>query len=195
LIAFISLVVSIVFGCIGAAGTFLAIKASAKANELQDQILRVEQRRDVLEVRTGEVLLISVLGRYFIVLQNRYELTGKAKTDELSFHQYLSGLIAINRFLGNLSENPFYIKLLEKYPYHMNMIGVQLPRVIVQMKVTNKIVVNPQLHSLISEFYDNVKSEIEGQDVLGDKFYQEIDKAKEFFRQEFQEEIAKSMQT
>ncbi len=59
IISGLALVISIIFG-------ILAYKTSQKANRLQTEVLQLTLKATNFEIAKGEILIMSLLGRYFI---------------------------------------------------------------------------------------------------------------------------------
>jgi hypothetical protein len=137
LVSGLALVVSIIFGVI-------SWKTSKKANNLQEEVLNLTTQAKEFDIRKGEILLMSLLGRYFALQINCWEPNGKMRIDKVNTKQYIHELKQLSQDVNDLVKNPFYIEVLEKYP-DINLLWISLRRFIIQKEEDRKMSVDPQL--------------------------------------------------
>ncbi len=97
-----------------------------------------EERLDRFENQKGEVILTSIIIRYFITFLNAWtknaKVKSKVKTDIVSVQQFINEVDSISTDLNNLINNPFYIKLIERFP-EIIIYNTRLKRTIVEQKI------------------------------------------------------------
>jgi len=178
LISGVALVISIAFGII-------SWKTSYKANNLQTEVLNITKQSKEFEIRKGEILLISLLGRYFVIQLNCWEQDGKMKTDKISVEKYIHELKQLCEDVDGLVPNPFYIEVLEKYP-EINLLWISLRGSIIDREQDQGMAVNPQTFNQFYDLYFKIKKKINNTDMLKNQFYQSTDDAAEFLKREIQ---------
>ena len=171
-----ALIISIVFGII-------ASIASHKTNNLQNEVLSLRKQANEFEIKKGEILLMSLIGSYFVIQINCWEPTGKMRTDKISMQQYIDGLKQLNKDVNNLIVNPFYIDILEKYP-EINLLWISLRRAIIEREQEEKMAVNPQTFNLFYDLYFKIKNEVDDKNMLKKQFYIAADESAEFLKKE-----------
>ena len=154
---------------------------SAKQNSLQEQFLVLEKEANKFELKKGEILLMGLLGRYFTIQLNCWEVNGKIRTDEISIEQYIYELKQLNQDVNALVTNPFYIEALEKHP-EINLLWIYLRRFIIQSEHDHKMSVNPQLFDKFYDLYFKIKKEISDKDMFKNQFYISTDDAAKFLK-------------
>ena len=93
-----------------------------------------EERLDKFEKQKGEVVLTSIIMRYFITFTNAWTENAQVKTDIVSVQQFINEVDSISNDLNDLINNPFYIKLIETFPEIINY-NTYLKRTIVEQKI------------------------------------------------------------
>lgn len=171
-----ALVVSVTVGVI-------SWMASNKANNLQHEVLSLAKEANEFEVRRGEILLMSLLGRYFVIQFNCWEPGGKIRTDPVSVEQYIQGLRQLGDEVDALTTNPFYVGILEKYP-EMNLLWITLRGFVVEIEQSRKAAVSTLVFDKFYDLYEKVKKEVAGQDMLNSTFYVRVDEAAKFLKEE-----------
>ncbi len=130
-----------------------------KQNRLSEKQIKIEGKLNRFENQKGEVLLASILYRYFVNFINNLDISNpkvsSAKTDLTSTSQYTAEMDSILSDLNTLMNNPFLIKIIEKYP-ELNKTIVQLRRDSIEVKIksennTKDIGIN---QSTFLSFYD-----------------------------------------
>lgn len=172
----LALVISIIFGII-------SWKTSNTANNLQEKVLNLTTQAKEFEIRKGEILLMSLLGRYFIIQINCWEPDGKMRTAKIDVDQYIHELKQLSEDVNDLVTNPFYIEVLEKYP-EINLLWISLRRVIIEREQDQKMAVNPQVFDKFYDLYFKIKNEISDRDMLKNQFYVSTDEAANFLKRE-----------
>lgn len=81
-IAFVALVVSIIVGI----SQYISNK---KANEASDLANKIQLQQNEFDIKKGEILLLGLTGRYFILVINNWEENGKMRKDKLSIKNIL----------------------------------------------------------------------------------------------------------
>ncbi len=171
-----ALLISVIFGI----KTWMT---SNQANKLQEKVLILTQQAKEFEIRKGEILLMSLLGRYFVIQINCWEPNGKMRTDKINTEQYINELKQLSQDVNDLVTNPFYIEVLEKYP-EINLLWISLRRFIIQKEQDRKMSVDPQLFDKFHDLYFKIKNEISDRDIFKNQFYISADKAANFLKNE-----------
>lgn len=171
-----ALIVSIVFGVI-------TILTTQKANRLQSEVLSLSKKANEFEIKKGEVLTMSLLGRYFVLQLNCWEPSGKFKSDKLSIEFYVQELKQLSTEVNNLISNPFYIEILEKYP-EINLLWISLRQNILERENSNIMAVNPQTFEKFYDLYYKIKREVNDKELFKNQFYISTDEAAEFLKKE-----------
>jgi hypothetical protein len=174
----LALLVSIIFGII-------SWKTFNKANDLQEKVLNLTTQAKEYEIRKGEIVLMSLLGRYSIIQINCWELDGKMRTTEIDVDQYINELRQLNEGVDDLVTNPFYIEVLEKYP-EINLLWIALRRVIIERERDKKMEINPQLFEKFYDLYFKIRNRISDRDMFKNQFYVSTDEASNFLKKEIQ---------
>jgi hypothetical protein len=171
-----ALLVSIIFGIVTLLNT-------RKANRLQNEVLNLSKHADEFEIKKGEILLISLLGRYFVIQLNCWEPSGKMKSDKLSIQHFINELKQLNNDINNLITNPFYIEILEKYP-EINLLWISLRYSIIDRENSGSMAVNPQTFEKFFDLYFKIKNEIKDKVIFENQFYVSTDEAADFLKKE-----------
>jgi hypothetical protein len=171
-----ALLVSIIFGV-------YTIIISHKANRLQNEVLELSKKADDFEIKKGEVLLISFIGRYFIAQLDCWEQSGKMRSDKLSVRKYTNELNQLSNDINSLSSNPFYIAILEKYP-EMNLVFISLRYSVIERGNTETMAVDPLLFEGFFDLYNKIKVEIDDKELLKNQYYKTMDEAASFLKRE-----------
>lgn len=171
-----ALLISIIFG-------LLSWKTSKKANKLQEEVLNLTTEAKEFEIRKGEILMMSLLGRYFAIQINCWGSEGKMRTSKLDTDQYINELKQLSQDVNDLVTNPFYIEVLEKYP-EINLLWISLRRFIINMEHDQKMSVNYQLFERFYALYFKIKDEISDQNMFNNEFYLSTDKTANFLKRE-----------
>jgi uncharacterized protein YdcH (DUF465 family) len=124
LISFLALLATVIIG-------FSQFRLSKKQEKIDKKLDRFENQK-------GEVLLISILYRYFVTFVSNLDISNpkvsKVKIDSISVNQYIIEIDSIISDLNKLVNNPFFIKIIEKYP-ELNKTIVQLRRDSTEVKI------------------------------------------------------------
>lgn len=171
-----ALIVSIIFGVI-------TILTSQKANRLQSEVLSLSKKANEFEIKKGEVLMMSLLGRYFVLQLNCWEPSGKIKTDKISIEFHIQELKLLSTEVNNLISNPFYIEILEKYP-EINLLWISLRQNILERENSDIMAVNPQTFEKFYDLYYKLKREVNDKELFKNQFYISTDEAAEFLKKE-----------
>jgi len=171
-----ALLISIIFGT-------KTCMTSNQANKLQEKVLILTQQAKEFEIRKGEILLMSLLGRYFVIQINCWEPNGKMRTDKINTEQYINELKQLSQDVNDLVTNPFYIEVLEKYP-EINLLWISLRRFIIQKEQDREMSVDPQLFDKFHDLYFKIKHEISDRDMFKNQFYISADEAANFLKNE-----------
>lgn len=171
-----ALIVSIIFGVI-------TILTSQKANRLQSEVLSLSKKANEFEIKKGEVLMMSLLGRYFVLQLNCWEPSGKIKTDKISIEFHIQELKLLSTEVNNLISNPFYIEILEKYP-EINLLWISLRQNILEREKSDIMAVNPQTFEKFYDLYYKLKREVNDKELFKNQFYISTDEAAEFLKKE-----------
>jgi len=176
LISGMALAISIIFG-------IKTWNTSNRTNNLQGEVLILTQQAKEFEIRKGQILLMSLLGRYFAIQLNCWEPNGKMKTEKMEIKQYIHELKQLSQDVNDLVTNPFYIEVLEKYS-DINLLWISLRRFIIQKEHDQQMSVDPQLFDRFHDLYFKMKDEISDRDIFETEFYIETEKAANFLRDE-----------
>ena len=171
-----ALIVSIIFKVI-------TILTSQKANKLQTEVLSLSKKANEFEIKKGEVLMMRLLGRYFVLQLNCWEPSGKIKTDKMSIEFYIQELKLLSTEVNNLISNPFYIEILEKYP-EINLLWISLRQNILERENSDIMAVNPQTFQKFYDLYYKLKGEVNDKELFKNQFYISTDEAAEFLKKE-----------
>lgn len=165
----IALIISIVFGIITIIYTRKTIK--------------LEQQAIDFNIKKGAILLMGLLSRYFTIQLSCWDPNGKMLKDSTSLNQYIQELDLLSQEANELTPNPFYIKVLTKYP-ELNLLWTNLRYFITKSKRDQKMVVNPQVFEKFYDLYFKVKNEIDDKDLFENQFYASTDEAAKFLNVE-----------
>lgn len=134
-IAIFAVIIAVVSG-------FFSIKSDSKATRLQSEMLELSKSSQEFEIRKGELQLIQLLSRYFVVQLNCWELNGKMKTDPASVEKYICELKLINDDARKISNNPFYYEIASKYP-EIDLLWISLRGLIIDKETDIKMSLDP----------------------------------------------------
>jgi|SRR5690554_4351672 len=171
-----ALLLSIIFGVI----SFIS---SRKSNKLQTEVLSLSKQINSFEIRKGEVLLLGLIGKYFTIQLNCWELDGKMKTDKLSIKLYINELKQLNSEGISLFTNPFYIEMLKKHP-EIHLLWISLRYSITEREESKTMAVNSDTFRLFYNLYHSIKNEINDKSILENEFYWATNEATEFLKTE-----------
>ena len=144
-VAIFALIISIILGII-------------QVNISKKQVA-IDQKLEKFESQKGEVQLVSLITRYIISFANAWDKSNPKiayiKTDIVSVSQYLAECNSILDDLNSLINNPFYVKIVEKYPEVIKTI-VQFRRDITEQEIKSKQDITAfSLNSeIFNEFYN-----------------------------------------
>ena len=158
-------------------------KATSTANEIQIETLRLSKKIDDFENRKGEILLLNIIGRYFVIQLNCWEPNGKMRTDGISVKKFISELKQLSNDFNELINNPFYIKFIENHP-DINLLIISLRGTIIERENIKEFGVNFQTFSFFYKAYNDLKEEIKGNPILNHQFFKTTDEAAEFLNKE-----------
>lgn len=175
-IAFVALVVSIIVGI----SQYISNK---KVNEASDLANKIQLQQNEFDIKKGEILLLGLTGRYFILVINNWEENGKMRKDKLSIKKYLAGLKSLDRDFNELLGNTFYINLLEVYP-DINLLLVSLRSEIIDKEENINPGVDGKTFDLFYNLYFSLKRNIKYSRSFDSNYYKHIDEAANFLKVE-----------
>lgn len=155
------------------------IISNTKSNDIQRETFRLSKKIDDFENRKGEILLLNIIGRYFVIQLNRWEPNGKMLKDKISSNIYISELKQLSNDFNELVNNPFYIKFIENHP-DINLLILSLRRTIVERENSKAFEVNFQTFNFFYKAYKDLKIEIAGNKILEHQFFKTCDEAAEY---------------
>ncbi len=158
-------------------------RATKKSNEIQTETYRLSKKIDDFENRKGEILLLNIIGRYFVIQLNCWEPDGPLKKDQVSIENYKSELKQLSNDFNELINNPFYIKFIENHP-DINLLIITLRGNIIEREFSNDMAVNPLVFDHFYNIYNTLKEEIKGNEILSHQFFKSCDDACEFLKKE-----------
>ena len=163
--------------------TFSSRKANdamKKANEIQSEIYTLSKKIDEFENRKGEVLLLNIIGRYFVIHLNYLQTQGKDNSD-IDKKKYLSELTQLSNDFNELTNNHYYIKFIEIHP-DINLLILSLRGAIIEQEKITETMINPQTFTFFYEMYQVLKTEIQNKQILSHKFFVTVDEAAVFLK-------------
>jgi hypothetical protein len=163
--------------------TFSSRKANdamKKANEIQSEIYTLSKKIDEFENRKGEVLLLNIIGRYFVIHLNYLQTQGKVNSD-IDKKKYLSELTQLSNDFNELTNNHYYIKFIEIHP-DINLLILSLRGAIIEQEKITETMINPQTFTFFYEMYQVLKTEIQNKQILSHKFFVTVDEAAVFLK-------------
>lgn len=178
---------ALLIAIISMAGQFWTYKRSERVsernNEIQAETFRLSKKIDDFENRKGEVLLLNIIGRYFIITFNCFEPppSGKMRKDKSSLLRYLSELKQLSDDFNELINNPFYIKFIESHP-DINLLILSLRGAIIEMENKSEIGINPQTFVFFYDIYNSIKQEIHGDKILNHAFFIDVNNTANLLR-------------
>lgn len=149
-----------------------------RSNQIQSETYRLSQKMDDFENRKGEILLLNIIGRYFVIQLNYLETPGKP-IFEVDKEKYLSGLKQLSDDFNELASNPFYIKFIELHP-DINLLILSLRGAIIEQEDMTDHKINPQTFTLFLDMYYKLKEEIKNSQVFDHEFYRVAEDAAKF---------------
>jgi hypothetical protein len=169
-------VIALLLAIISMVGQFLL---SRRSNNIQSETFRLSKKIDDFDNRKGEMLMLNIIGRYFILTWNCFEPppSGKMRKDKASLGRYLSGLKQLSYDFNELINNPFFIKFIETHP-DINLLILSLRGAIIEMEDKKEIGINSDTFRYFYDIYENVKKEISNTETLEHNFFKAIDEAK-----------------
>lgn len=141
------------------------------------------RKKDKFEIKKGEILTLSLLGRYFAIQYNCWDQNGHMKSDKISINIYVQSLQMLITDINTLINNPFYIELLKKYP-EINLLILLLLKNINERKNNTIMAVDYNLFKIFFDLYNKIKIEIKDKDLLKTPFYKEMEVASNFLNEE-----------
>lgn len=154
--------------------------AMRKANEIQSEIYRLSKKIDDFENRKGEILLLNIIGRYFVIHLNYLQTLGKVNSD-VDKKKYLSELMQLSNDFNELTNNPYYIKFIEIHP-DINLLILSLRGAIIEQEKITGAMINPQTFTFFYEMYEVLKREIQNKQILSHEFFVTVDQAAVFLK-------------
>jgi len=180
LIAFGVLVIAIISGFSQIFSSRKANYAMKKANEIQSEIYTLSKKIDEFENRKGEILLLNIIGRYFVIHLN-YLQTHEKVNSGVDKKKYISELIQLSNDFNELINNPYYIKFIEIHP-DINLLILSLRGSIIEQEKIAVRMINPQTFSFFYEMYQVLKNEIQNKQILSHKFFMTVNEASVFLK-------------
>jgi|SRR5690554_4070557 len=174
IVSVFAIVISIVFGVV-------SYNTSRKANKLQTEVLKLSKEANEFEINKGEVLMMRLLGRYFIVQLNCWELNGKMKHDKLSINNYIRELEQLDLDFNTMISNRFYIEALKKYP-EIDLLLILLRYSIHDRKENQTMAVNYNMFVKFYDLYYKIKDDVADVSIFDNQFYKSVDEATEFLK-------------
>lgn len=163
--------------------TFSSRKANdamKKANEIQSEIYTLSKKIDEFENRKGEVLLLNIIGRFFVIHLNYLQTQGKVNSN-VDKKKYLSELMQLSNDFNELTNNHYYIKFIEIHP-DINLLVLSLRGAIIEQGKITGTMINPQTFTFFYEMYQVLKTEIQNKQILSHKFFVTVDEAAVFLK-------------
>jgi hypothetical protein len=154
--------------------------AMKRANEIQSEIYTLSKKIDEFENRKGEVLLLNIIGRYFVIHLN-YLKTHVKVNSNVDKKKYLSGLMQLSNDFNELTNNHYYIKFIEIHP-DINLLILSLRGAIIEQEKITGTMINPQTFTFFYEMYQVLKTEIQNKQILSHKFFVTVDEAAVFLK-------------
>jgi len=178
IVAAFTVVVMIIFGIIQYYTNKKANEALSIANQIQSKMLEYNLRLNEFDIKKGEILLLGLVGRYFIITANCWDLQEngphKMLTDRKSIKKYISGLKNLDNDFNNLLNNTFYINLLEVYP-EINLLQISLRATIIETEEESKFGINPITLDKFYNLYITLKNKIATTTTLNTEYYLKLD--------------------
>ena len=154
--------------------------AMKKANEIQSEIYTLSKKIDEFENRKGEVLLLNIIGRYFVIHLNYLQTQGKVNSN-VDKKKYVTELMQLSNDFNELTNNPYYIKFIEIHP-DINLLILSLRGAIIEQEKITGTMINPQTFTFFYEMYQVLKMEIQNKQILSHKFFMIVDEAAVFLK-------------
>ena len=154
--------------------------AMKKANEIQSEIYTLSKKIDEFENRKGEVLLLNIIGRYFVIHLNYLQTHGKVNSN-VDKKKYLSELMQLSNDFNELTNNPYYIKFIEMHP-DINLLILSLRGAIIEQEKITGTMINPQTFTFFYDMYQVLKTEIQNKQILSHKFFVTVNEAAAFLK-------------
>ncbi len=154
--------------------------AMKKANEIQSEIYSLSKKIDEFENRKGEVLLLNIIGRYFVIHFNYFQIHGKVNSI-VEKKKYLSELTQLSNDFNELTNNHYYIKFIEIHP-DINLLILSLRGAIIEQETIKGTMINPQTFTFFYDMYQVLKTEIQNKQILSHKFFVTVDEAAVFLK-------------
>lgn len=154
--------------------------AMKKANEIQSEIYTLSKKIDEFENRKGEVLLLNIIGRYFVIHLNYLQTNGKVNSN-VDKKKYLSELMQLSSDFKELTNNPYYIKFIEIHP-DINLLILSLRGAIIEQENITATMINPQTFTSFYDMYNVLKKEIQNKRILSHKFFIAVEEAAVFLK-------------
>ncbi len=154
--------------------------AMKKANEIQSEIYTLSKKIDEFENRKGEVLLLNIIGRYFVIHLNYLQTHGKVNSN-VDKKKYLSELMQLSNDFNELTNNPYYIKFIEIHP-DINLLILSLRGAIIEQEKITGTMINPQTFTFFYDMYQVLKTEIQNKQILSHKFFVTVNEAAVFLK-------------
>lgn len=178
IVAAFTVVVMIIFGVIQYYTNKKANEALNIANQIQSKMLDYNLKLNEFDIKKGEILLLGLVGRYFIITANCWELQGdgphKMLTDKKSIKKYINGLKNLDNDFNNLLNNTFYINLLEVYP-EINLLQISLRATIIETEEESKFGINPITLDKFYNLYITLRNKISTTTTLNTEYYLKLD--------------------
>ncbi len=146
-------------------------------------MLELSRSSQEFEVKKGELQLIQLLSRYFVVQLNCWELNGKMKTDAASVKKYILELKLINEDAQAIRNNPFYYEIASKYP-ESDLLWISLRGLIAERETDMKMALDPNTFDRFCDLFDKVKGEIKSDRFFSSQYYSSIEEAIAFLKRE-----------
>lgn len=154
--------------------------AMKKANEIQSEIYTLSKKIDEFENRKGEVLLLNIIGRYFVIHLNYLQTHGKVNSN-VDKKKYLSELMQLSNDFNELTNNPYYIKFIEIHP-DINLLILSLRSAIIEQEKITGTMINPKTFTFFYDMYQVLKTEIQNKQILSHKFFVTVNEAAVFLK-------------
>jgi|GEM_PF-3269150 len=152
-----------------------ANEATKISNDIQAEMLTLSAKVEEFEDRKGEVLLLNIIGRYFVINYNFLSTTDDRQL-EVDKKKYSSGLMQLSMDFEKLIDNPYFIKFIEAHP-DINLLMLSLKGAIINESYSTGRVINAQTFNFFYDMYFVLKDELKNKEMLNHRFFKVVQEA------------------